>query len=101
MTMNLRCDDTFVLDEGWYRASERYADFLRRHEGAKILFLDLGTGISTPGIIKYPFWRMTATWENTSYACINLGEAYAPDVSFALTNGAELVRQPLGHFETV
>lgn len=78
MTMNLRCDDTFVQDEGWYRASERYADFLRRHKGTKILFLDLGTGINTPGIIKYPFWRMTATWENASYACINLGEAYAP-----------------------
>ena len=54
MTMNLRCDDTFVLDESWYRASERYADFLRRHEGAKILFLDLGTGISTPASSNIP-----------------------------------------------
>ena len=49
MTMNLRCDDTFVQDEGWYRASERYADFLRRHKGTKILFLDLGTGMNNPG----------------------------------------------------
>ena len=48
MTMNLRCDDTFVQDEGWYRASERYADFLRRHKGTKIRFLDLGTGMNTP-----------------------------------------------------
>lgn len=78
MTMNLRCDDTFVQDEGWYRASERYADFLRRHKDTNVLFLDLGTGMNTPGIIKYPFWRMTATWENATYACINLGEAYAP-----------------------
>lgn len=78
MTMNLRCDDTFVQDEGWYRALERYADFLRRHKGAKIRFLDLGTGMNTPGIIKYPFWRMTATWENAFYAYINLEEAYAP-----------------------
>ena len=78
MTMNLRCDDTFVQDEGWYRASECYADFLRRHKDTNVLFLDLGTGMNTPGIIKYPFWRMTATWENATYACINLGEAYAP-----------------------
>ena len=78
MTMNLRCDDTFVQDEGWYRASERYADFLRRHKDTNVLFLDLGSGMNTPGIIKYPFWRMTATWENAAYACINLGEAYAP-----------------------
>lgn len=27
MTMNLRCDDTFVQDEGWHRASQRYAEF--------------------------------------------------------------------------
>ena len=30
-TMNLRCDDTFVQDEGWYAAQSRYSDFVRRH----------------------------------------------------------------------
>lgn len=55
MTMNLRADDTFVQDEGWYLASERYSDFLRRHEGMKVLFLELGVGMNTPVIIKYPF----------------------------------------------
>ncbi len=78
MTMNLRCDDTFVQDEGWYRASERYSDFLRRHKGLKVLFLELGTGMNTPSIIKFSFWRMVNDWENSTYACINLGEAYAP-----------------------
>ena len=29
MTMNLRADDKFVQDEGWYRAAERYEEFLR------------------------------------------------------------------------
>ena len=33
---------------------------------------------NTPGIIKYPFWRMTHQWPDATYACINLGEAYAP-----------------------
>ena len=33
---------------------------------------------NTPGIIKYPFWQMTAHWPDATYACINLGEAYAP-----------------------
>lgn len=28
MTMNLRCDNTFVQDEGWYAAQDRYTDFL-------------------------------------------------------------------------
>ena len=35
MAMNLRADDTFVEDEGWHRAAERYADFLRRHQNGK------------------------------------------------------------------
>lgn len=78
MTMNLRCDDTFVEDEGWHTAAERYSAFLRRHESSKTLFLELGTGYNTPAIIKYPFWRMTAQWPDATYACINLGEASAP-----------------------
>lgn len=79
MSMNLRCDDTFVEDEGWHRAADRYAEFLRRHQRVKTLFLELGTGYNTPGIIKYSFWNMTAKWTNATYACINLGEAFAPE----------------------
>ena len=78
MTMNLRCDDTFVEDEGWHAAAARYSEFLRRHENCKTLFLELGTGYNTPTIVKYSFWRMTNQWSNATYACINLGEAYAP-----------------------
>lgn len=54
MTMNLRCDDTFVQDKGWYQAAGRYEDFIRRHKDLHILFLELGVGANTPGIIKYP-----------------------------------------------
>ena len=79
MSMNLRADDTFVEDEGWHRAAERYDEFLRRHEGLHILFLELGVGMNTPGIIKYPFWRMTYANPKAVYACLNFGEAYAPD----------------------
>ncbi|MCD7744975.1 MAG: Sir2 silent information regulator family NAD-dependent deacetylase [Lachnospiraceae bacterium] len=79
MTMNLRADDTFVEDEGWHRAAERYALFLRRHQNMKTLFLELGTGMNTPGIIKFSFWRMVHEWPDATYACINLNEAYAPD----------------------
>lgn len=78
MTMNLRCDDTFVQDEGWYAAAGRYSDFLRRHKGGRVLYLELGVGNNTPGIIKYPFWRCTLENPEAVYACINLGQAYAP-----------------------
>ena len=79
MTMNLRCDDTFVQDEGWYAASERYHDFIRRHKGLNLLFLELGVGGNTPGVIKYPFWQMTRANPKAVYACVNYGEAYVTE----------------------
>ena len=78
MMMNLRCDNSFVQDEGWYAASTRYEEFLRRHQGMHILFLELGVGNNTPVIIKYPFWRFTAQNKNSIYSCVNLGEAVCP-----------------------
>ena len=78
LTMNLRSDDTFVEDEGWHQAAERYENFLRTRAGGKILFLELGVGYNTPGIIKYPFWQMTAKNPNAIYACINQGQAVCP-----------------------
>ena len=79
MTMNLRSDHTFVQDEGWYAAASRYDDFTRRHKNLHILYLELGVGANTPVIIKYPFWQMTAKNPNAVYACINYGEAIAPN----------------------
>ena len=78
MTTNLRCDDSFVEDEGWHQAAERYQDFLRRHERLRVLYLELGVGMNTPGIIKFNFWKYTKENPNAFYACINKGEAYCP-----------------------
>jgi NAD-dependent SIR2 family protein deacetylase len=79
MSMNLRADNTFVEDEGWHIHAEYYSEFLRRHQYTKVLFLELAVGYNTPSIIKYPFWQMTNQWNNATYACLNYGEAYAPD----------------------
>ena len=79
MSMNLRADDTFVEDMGWHHAAEQYEDFLQSHRNQKVLFLELAVGYNTPSIVKYSFWRMTHDWPNATYACLNYGEAYAPD----------------------
>ncbi|MBQ3803303.1 MAG: Sir2 silent information regulator family NAD-dependent deacetylase [Oscillospiraceae bacterium] len=79
MSMNLRADDTFVEDEGWHVAAERYADFLRRHKNMKVLFLEAAVGWNTPSIVKFSFWQMTNEWPDATYACLNYGEAYAPE----------------------
>ena len=78
MSMNLRADATFVEDVGWHRAAQRYQDFIRRHAGMRVLYLELGVGMNTPGIIKYPFWKMVYQNPKAVYACLNLSEAYCP-----------------------
>ena len=78
MTMNLRSDDSFVEDEGWHRASAAYSDFIRRHEGLHVLFLEIGVGSNTPVIVKYPFWQMVNDDPKAVYACLNYDEAYCP-----------------------
>lgn len=79
MTMNLRADDTFVEDEGWHQAANRYQHFLRTRKNLNIVFLEFGTGYNTPGIIKYPFWQMTAENKNATFATVNLKEAFCMD----------------------
>ncbi|MFC2661959.1 MAG: Sir2 silent information regulator family NAD-dependent deacetylase [Eubacterium sp.] len=75
LTTNLRVDSNFVEDEGWHRAAERYEDFLRRHRNLHVLYLELGVGMNTPVIIKFPFWQYTLKNKNAFYACVNYGEA--------------------------
>lgn len=78
MTMNLRSDETFAEDEGWHKASAAYYEFLKKHEHKHVLFLELGVGMNTPVIIKYPFWQMTNDNPKAVYACLNYNEAYCP-----------------------
>ncbi len=78
LTMNLRSDDRFVQDAGWDAAAARYENFLRTHLGKKTLYFELGVGCNTPGIIKYPFWRMTAQDPQAVYACVNRSHANCP-----------------------
>ena len=98
-TMNLRADDTFVEDEGWHAAAARYQDFVRHHQGSRLLLLEIGVGGNTPAIIKFPFRRMAAENPHATYACVNLGETCAPaeiaERSVLLDRGAAEVIEAL------
>lgn len=78
MTVNLRSDGTFVQDDGWEAACSRYDGFLAKYGGGNILLLELGVGMNTPSIVKFPFWRLTAQNPEATYACINLGGTACP-----------------------
>ena len=78
MSMNLRADNTFVQDEGWYEAQARYENFISNHKNDRVLYLELGVGNNTPIIIKYPFWNYTNLNPKAIYACVNFNEPYCP-----------------------
>lgn len=78
MSMNLRCDNTFVQDDNWYYSMDRYKKFLDESKNKNILFLELGVGYNTPAIIKYSFWDMALKNENSIYASVNLNDSYVP-----------------------
>lgn len=93
MTTNLRADENFVQDDGWYEAEARYEEFLKKHRDLRVLYLELGVGGNTPIIIKYPFWRFTLQNPNATYACINAGEAICPP---QLEKRAILINEDIG-----
>ena len=76
MVPNLRSDSTFVEDEGWHKAAQRYLDFVNCHQKGKVLYWDLGIGANTPTIIKLPFMQMTYKNPEATYATVNMGEAF-------------------------
>ncbi len=79
MKVNLRMDKTFAEPDGWFEASKRYENFLKQNIDKKILFLELGVGYNTPGIIKIPFWQMTHQNKNAWYVCLNLDRIDCPN----------------------
>ena len=93
MEANLRKDDTFVQDERWYNASLRYRDFIEKHQDGKVLYWDLGTGMNTPAIFKYPFMKMTYENPLATYASINLGQNVTAK---AISDRSILINQDIG-----
>jgi len=79
MTMNLRSDDTFVEDAGWHAAAKRCERFFRDHRTGHVLYLELGVGFNTPGIIKYNFWQRVADDPDAILISINAKEPLVPE----------------------
>ena len=71
MDLNLRKDSFFVEDDDWRVRNKRYYDFLDRIDG-KFVFLEIGVGFNTPGIIRYPFEQMTYNNPDATLIRLNL-----------------------------
>ena len=71
MDVNLRKDNYFVEDDAWREMNRRYYDFLDGIDG-KFVFLEIGVGFNTPGIIRYPFEQMTYSNSDATLIRLNL-----------------------------
>lgn len=71
MDLNLRKDSYFVEDVKWHHMNKNYSDFLNGIDG-KFVFLEIGVGFNTPGIIRYPFEQMTYNNEDATLIRLNL-----------------------------
>ncbi len=74
MDMNLRKDDKFVQDENWYKQLKAYKDFLKEMKNKNVVLLEIGVGFNTPGIIRFPFEKMTM--ENSKTRLIRINKDY-------------------------
>ena len=77
--LNLRVDDDFVEDHGWYEAASRFNSFIQDCQDQKVLYLELGVGMNTPVIIKYPFWKWTLDNPNAKFVTIDAKQIMYPD----------------------
>lgn len=78
MDVNLRHNQYFVQDERWYMAQERYETFLNDVRNKNLLLLEFGVGFNTPGIIRYPFEKLT--FEQTNAQLIRFNRDYTEGV---------------------
>ena len=71
VSMNLRCDDTFVEDAHWHQQARRYQEFVQQASTHRLLLLELGVGFNTPVIIRFPFEHMAAQFPQTTLVRFN------------------------------
>lgn len=86
-------DDTFLEGATWREGVERYECFVREHRNSRLLFLELGVGEMTPGIITLPFWNMTARLPHARLLSVNIVGESAP---LQLGDKANAIKADLG-----
>ncbi len=70
MEPNIRKSASYI-ETHWQPQMQALQVFLQRTQGLRRVFLEIGVGFNTPGIIRYPFERMTLADDNTTLIRIN------------------------------
>lgn len=67
---NIRCDFNFV-EAPHIKNVKDYEDFINNRRNKKMVLLELGVGFNTPGIIRFPFEKLTNTMSDVTLIRIN------------------------------
>ena len=73
MEPNIRKDEYFVEDKIFENGKENYLKFLQKCKGKKVVLIELGIGMNTPGIIRFPFEKMAL--ENKDWYLVRLNRS--------------------------
>ena len=73
MDPNIRKDDYFVEDNIFNEGKKNYIHFLEKCKGKKVVLIEMGIGMNTPGIIRFPFEKMTL--ENKDWYLVRLNRS--------------------------
>ncbi len=95
MDVNLRKDEYFVEDDAWHRLNDAYKKFINDNKDKNMVFLELGVGFNTPGIIRLPFEEMTLNFKGAYLIRVN--DKYT-DAVFELKDKAILIKEDCGKF---
>lgn len=71
---NLRSDGRFV-EAPHMKNHASYASFIEEHKNSNMVLLELGVGLNSPGVIRYPFERIVHAFDNARLVRINLTNA--------------------------
>lgn len=74
MDINLRINQYFVEDARWHESAQRYDRFVNKHLNTHLVMLELGVGMNTPGIIRYPFEQIT--YDNRLSTLIRMNDSW-------------------------
>ncbi len=74
MDPNIRMNDYFVEDNIFNEGKKNYINFLQKCKGKKVVLIEMGIGMNTPGIIRFPFEKMTL--ENKDWYLIRLNRSF-------------------------
>lgn len=72
MDVHVHKDQYFIQGAAWEQDSERYNEFLNQAlRNGSLLLIELGVGYNTPGIIRYPFERITSRYRQVNLVRLN------------------------------